>query len=583
MLHKNRYLTFFLVILLSFLILPELAGIAAQDADGDGVPNSQDKYPGRNDLKYGGTLTLIRAEEPTSLDSLRTPFGDQSHQYISEPPLMWSPGGEFGPAGWVKKFKKSEDETTLTFYLRKGVTFQDGTKLDARAFAWLLRERMRDDTLYSDPLMNVPDTDHIKVLDDYTVQIEQTKPWPELPYNISTPCWVGAMELPKAQQKYGEDYGFAEAYGNGPFIFKNWVKRSSLTFIRNEKYDWAPSWAWKYSEAKSKEDYTSGPPYIKKLVLDYVPEASTRINMLKSGAADGIVEVPKSKVKQLEKMDDVKIMSQSSYRIRYIGYNTTVKPLNELKVRKALNYAINRKAMAQVIYYGYADPAYSLYCGEDLETPNTKHMYKFDLKKARELLDEAGWKDSNNDGIRDKDGKKFSFKLMTRKTREFRQMANMVQGMWRKIGVDAKVRLLDTVTVRSRIEEGDHEAVIHEHQWVTKEDMYPWWFNPKYKPYPYESLLDTKKIRELNKKAMAATTMDEVNRRIDKLVNYYYEQAALGALVRPQNLLAIKDNIKNVVPAHKNGGNWFWTPYLYDVYLQDVYQKNKAELKKGKF
>ncbi|MEF8726081.1 MAG: ABC transporter substrate-binding protein [Candidatus Bipolaricaulota bacterium] len=575
--HRNRYLTFFLVFLLSFLIVPGLVTLAAQDSDGDGVPDAEDQYPGRNDLKYGGTLTLIRAEEPTSLDSLRTPFGDQIHQYISEPALMWSPGGEFGPAGWVESFEQSEDETTLTFHLREGVTFHDGADLDAEAFAWLLRERMRDDSIFSMPLGNVPDTDHIKILDDYTVQIEQSKPWPELPYNMSTPAWVGAMETPRALEKYGEDYGYSEVYGNGPFEFKEWAKRDHITLTRYEEYDWAPDWAWKYSDAESKEDYTSGPPFLEKVVFEYVPEASTRVNMLKSGGADGIIEVPKSQVKDLEQMDNVEIMSQSSYRIRYVGYNTTVAPLDELKVRKALNYATNRKAMVQVVYFGYADPAYSLYCGKDLETSNTKLLYKFDPTKAQELLEEAGWEDSNGDGIRDKDGEKLSFELMTRNTREFRQMANMLQAMWRNIGIEAEVRLLDTATVRSSMEEGDHEAVIHEHQWVTKQDMYPWWFNPDYKPYPYESLLETEKIHELNEKAMAASNLDEMKKTIDDLVNYYYEEAALGALVRPQNLLAVKDNVKNVVPAHKNGGNWFWTPYLYDVYLQDVYEQNKAK------
>lgn len=575
--NKHRSIGLILIFALTLSLLVGFAGLAAQDSDGDGVPDGQDQYARRNDLKYGGTLTLVRAEEPVSLDSLRTPYGDQIHQYISEPPLMWSPGGEFGPAGWVKSYNQTEDETTLTFKLKEGVTFHDGVPLDAEAFAWLLRERMRDDSIYSDPLQNVQDTDHIKILDDYTVQIEQTKPWPELPYNMSTPGWVGAMETPRALEKYGEDYGYEKVYGNGPFKFVEWMKRDHITLERYEEYDWAPDWAWKYSDAKSAEDYTSGPPYLEKVVFKYVPEASTRINMLKTGQADGIIEVPKSQVEEIKKIEDVEITTQSSFRIRYVGYNTTAPPLDELKVRQALNYATNRKAMTQVVYFGYADAAYSLYCGEALETENTLHLYEFDPEKAKQLLSEAGWKDTDNDGIREKDGKELSFELITRNTREFSQMANMLQGMWRNVGVDAKVRLFDTATVRSKMEEANHEAVIHEHQWVTKADMYSWWFNPAYKPYPYESLLDTEKIKELNEKALNATSMKEVNKSIDDLNNYYYEMAALNALVRPQNLLAMKENIKNVVPAHKNGGNWFWTPYLYDVYRQDIYEENKAE------
>ncbi|MFB6214352.1 MAG: ABC transporter substrate-binding protein, partial [Candidatus Bipolaricaulia bacterium] len=205
---RSKFPSILLISVLSFVLLFGFAAFGAQDSDGDSVPNSEDKYPGRNDLKYGGTLTLARAEEPVTLDGMRTSFGDQAHQYISEPALLFGPHGEFGPAGWVKSFTQSEDETKLTFKIKKGITFHDGTKLDAEALAWLLRKRMKEDDIYSMPLKNV---EKIKVLDKYTMQIDQSKPFPELPYMLATPDWLGSIQVPKAVEKYGEDYGKAEA------------------------------------------------------------------------------------------------------------------------------------------------------------------------------------------------------------------------------------------------------------------------------------------------------------------------------------------------------------------------------------
>ncbi|MFW5986556.1 MAG: ABC transporter substrate-binding protein, partial [Halanaerobiales bacterium] len=182
-------------------VLPFLIGgiVLAEEAE--------DWMRGRDPDKFGGTLTLARGWEPTTLDSLLTNYGDQAHLYLSEPPFMYSPDGEFGPSGWVKSATQSEDNLTWRFELKKGVTFHDGKPLDAEAFAWLLRKRIRDDSVYSYPLTNVPDPEHIVVVDDYTLEIRQEeKAFPELAFTMATPSWLGAMRTPKAVEEYGDDY-----------------------------------------------------------------------------------------------------------------------------------------------------------------------------------------------------------------------------------------------------------------------------------------------------------------------------------------------------------------------------------------
>ncbi len=532
---------------------------------------------GRDPLKFGGTLTLARGFEPISLDSLLTTYGDQAHIYLSEPPFMYGPGGEFGSGGWLESIKSSDDHLTWTFKIKPGVTFHDGVPLDAEAFAWLLRKRKEDPEVFDYPLTYVPDSDHIVVVDKYTVEIQQEgQPFPELPYTMATPCWVGAVRTPRAVEKYGEDYGYTMAYGNGPFKLEEWIKGDHLTFVRNEDYWWSPEWAWKYSDAKSKEEYKPGPPYLEKLVLKYVPEASTRIAMLKTREVDGIVEVPTLHIDEIKKIPGVTILESPSYTIRAIEYNTTIAPLDELNVRKALNYAVNRQALVDVIYRGYAEPAYSPYCGIPLETENTKHLYKFNPEKAASLLDEAGWVMGKNN-LREKDGETLTFELWSSDSTEFRMVAEMVQGMWRNLGVDARLRTFDDATLRARIDNGEHQAVLFEHEWVTKGDMYNWWFGAESKWYPQMTGLDTPELQELVDKTFAAKTMEEVNKSNDDLVNYYYEMAALNALFHPENLMAIYDDVKNVYMSHKNGGWWGYMPRLYDVYLQDVYESNQTD------
>jgi len=553
------------------IVLLFMAGLVVSYA----AQESQPWMRGRDPLKFGGTLTLARGWEPLTMDSLLTTYGEQSHMYISEPPFMTEPNGEFGPAGWIESIDHSPDELVWTFHIEPGVTFQDGTPLDANAFAWLLRKRITDDSVYSDPLTYIPDVDHIVVVDKYTLQIQQVgQAWPELPLNMATPSWVGAMRTPDAVARYGETYGYKMAYGNGPFELEEWVKGDHLTLARNNDYWWTPSWAAKYAGLTEGEEYHPGPPYLDKLVLEYVPEAATRVAMLKTREVDGIVEVPNSMVEEIKRIPHVKLMGSPSYSIRYIAYNTTKPPLNDEIVRKALNYGVNREAIVNAIYFGYATPAYSPYCGTALEDPNTEHLYKYDPDKAKALLAQDGWKDTNEDGILDKDDQPLHFELWSSNLPNYRKMAVMAQAMWKELGVDVTLRQFDEATLRAKIGAGEHEATVFRHDWVTKNDMYNWWFNPDYKWDPQQTGFDTPELRALIDKTFKAETLDEVNQTNDDLVNYYYEHAAICALVHPENLFAIYDDIVDVVP--RSAGWWGWMPYLYDTYRQDVYEANKA-------
>lgn len=92
-----------------------LLGVVVSYADPqDGQPWMRDRDP----LNFGGTLTLARGWEPLSLDSLRTTYGDQPHMYISEPPFIYGPNGEFGPGGWVESVENSSDGLVWTFCIK---------------------------------------------------------------------------------------------------------------------------------------------------------------------------------------------------------------------------------------------------------------------------------------------------------------------------------------------------------------------------------------------------------------------------------------------------------------------------------
>lgn len=540
------------VCLLSFLSF----SLAPTDSDGDGVPDAQDQYPRRNDKKYGGTLVLAKSFEPLSLSPLESNYGDMIHTLLSEPPLMRDPWGNYVKAGWLESYDVSPDRKTWTFYLKEGVTFGDGEPLNAEALKWNFLERKKRGWR-GRHFRFIPE-ENIKVLDEYTLQIEGTRPNPNLLFMLSTPALYGGIQTPQSFERYGEDYGLKMAYGNGPFKLEEWVKGDHMTFVRNEDYNWAPGFA-----------NNPGPPYLKRIKFVFTPEASTRVAMLRTGEVDGIVETPFERIEEIKGMEGVKVISAAAPAAYFTALNVTKPPLNEVEVRKALAYAINRTAIAEQIFYGYATPAYSLYLSAKDELTTTKHLYEYNVSKAAELLEEAGWVDQDGDGIRERDGKDLSFSLWTSNKTEFRRTGEVLQAFWREIGADVKLQRMDEATMRDRVANNEHQATVWQHLWRGLDET-KWETHPENKWYPNQSGFEPP--QELIEAQETASTWEEWVKANDVLSNYVYERAPIIRLVRPKFIMAVGENFKNV---RVREGYWAGFPYFYNVYDAEVYKANK--------
>jgi len=505
--------------------------------------------------KRGGTLTIGISYEPQTLDTLRTSICYNINMYVNEPAITWSPEGEMVPNGWIKDYEVTDDGKTLTFHLREGVTFHDGTPLDADAWAWGLRKRITDESIWDTPLRFIESPEDIVVLDKYTLQIKQTdKANPNLLPSISAPDWCGAMMVPEAKEKYGETYGSQAVIGNGPFKFVKWVKGDRIVYERYEEFDWAPKFA-----------DNSGPVYIDKLIFKIVPEEATRVNMLKTGELDAVLNLPYSAAKNVEKMENIEVKTAQSYQLMWIEYNVDHWPLSNEVVRKALNYATDREAIADKIYFGYADPAYSGLLGYPLYTDETLRLYKYDPEKAKKLLTDDGWEDSDGDGTLEKNGKELKFKLWSSTESNWRKIAEVMQGMWRNIGAKAEIQLFDEAALRDKFETGEHDATLWRHEWAFYDEYY-WVYNPELSAYPAITHFDTPRLRELIEINKSSSTYEEFQSTAVDLVNYAYSHAITNALVYPQGVVAVYDYVKNFEP---RGTGWaLWAPYLYDTYME---------------
>ncbi|WP_241593145.1 glutathione ABC transporter substrate-binding protein GsiB [Rosenbergiella epipactidis] len=268
----------------------------------------------------------------------------------------------------AESYKVSNDGLTYTLTLRPNVTFQDGTPFDAQAVKVNLdRASNPDSHLKRYNLFN--DIAKTEAVDAHTVKITLKKPFSAFINTLAHPSAV--MISPTALQKYGKQIGF-HPVGTGPYQFVSWNQTDAMTVKK-----WPNYWQ-------------KGLPKLDSIVWRPVADNNTRAAMLQTGEADFAYPIPYEQAPRLKANSKLEVVSWPSIMQRYISLNVTQKPFDNPKVREALNYAINREALAKVAFAGYATPATGIVPPAIADAQHYPAI-PYDPAKARQLLKEAGY------------------------------------------------------------------------------------------------------------------------------------------------------------------------------------------------
>ncbi|PWC16102.1 glutathione ABC transporter substrate-binding protein GsiB [Brenneria corticis] len=270
----------------------------------------------------------------------------------------------------AQSYETSPDGLVYTIKLHSGVKFHDGTDFNAAAVKVNLdRASNPQNRLKRYNLFKM--IDKTEVVDDQTVKITLKTPFSAFINNLAHPAAV--IISPAALQQYGKEIGF-HPVGTGPYRFVTW---NQTDYVKAEKF----AGYWK-----------SGLPKLDSITWRPVVDNNTRAALLQTGEAHFAYPIPFEQAAVLEKNDQLALVSTPSILHRYISLNVTQKPFDNLKVRQAINYAINKDALIKVAFSGYATPA------EGPLPPSIDYAVKYqpwpyDPAKARELLKEAGYPD----------------------------------------------------------------------------------------------------------------------------------------------------------------------------------------------
>ncbi|MBS1205644.1 MAG: glutathione transporter substrate-binding protein [Proteobacteria bacterium] len=268
----------------------------------------------------------------------------------------------------AQSYTVSADGLIYTIFLRQGVKFQDGTDFDAAAVkANLDRASNPDNSLKRYNLYK--NIDLTEVVDRYTVKIILKQPFSAFINILAHPATV--MISPAALKKYGKDIGF-HPVGTGPYELEAW---NQTDFVKVKKFDGY---------------WQKGLPKLDSITWRPVVDNNTRAAMLQTGEAQFAFPIPYEQAEVLKRNSKLELVASPSILQRYISMNVTQKPFDNLKVREAINYAINRPALVKVAFAGFATPATGV-LPPSIPYSQAYQPWPYDPAKARELLKEAGY------------------------------------------------------------------------------------------------------------------------------------------------------------------------------------------------
>ncbi len=346
----------------------------------------------------------------------------------------------------------ADDGKTYTFHLQQNVTWHDGEPFTARDVIMSF-DAQRDEATGSAFTGSFNDAvASYRAIDDYTVEVVANDVFAQIVFlgNILTPILPAHIWQDVPHEEWASDPGShgadpSRVIGTGPFKFAEINEGDgTTTWVRNESY-WDPD----------------AIPTIETFVLQIVDNEDAAVEALRAGEIDFYQDIPPSEVESLQSEDNIDVKVYDTFRFRWYAYNLDpeVTPLfQDVRVRRALYIALDRQALIDDIQLGYAtlavgtQPVLSIAYDPDRVTVK----YDYDPEQAKQLLEEAGWVDTDDDGVRefqgleDADfetpevGTKFSFDLMFAEgSSQLERLAESMRDYWKEIGIDARLNAVD--------------------------------------------------------------------------------------------------------------------------------------------
>jgi peptide/nickel transport system substrate-binding protein len=325
--------------------------------------------------------------------------------------------------GLAESWEISDDGLAYTFRLRDAA-FSDGTPVTAEDVVYSLQRAQSEASRWRTFFKAITG---LEALDEKTVVVRLDKPFTPLLNNLAL---FSSAILPKAAiEDQGEAF-FDQPVGTGPFVLEAWNRGQSLDLAANSNY-------WQH-----------GKPQLEEVELQVIPEGNSRVLKLQAGEIDAAIDIPLNQLERLGSTQGVKAEVAEVFRSEFALMNTKREPFDDIRVRQALNYAVDKEGLLQGLLFGTGSVAASpmppmAYSDPDLQP------YGYDPGKAKALLAEAGYGDGFSTTI-----------LVGSGNALHRQLGQVLQSYFSAVGVTADIQLVEGGTLWTTTQAGNFDVAV---------------------------------------------------------------------------------------------------------------------------
>lgn len=435
----------------------------------------------------------------------------------------------------------TNDGKTITFKIRKNIKWHDGVPFTAHdalfTYQKLIDPRTR--TAFSSDYVIVQNAE---VLDPYTLRVNY-----KIPFAPALSSW-GIGMIPKhifESSDINSHPANKKPIGTGPYKFQKWVADEKIVLLSNP-------------------DYFEGKPKIDRYIYRIIPDLSVQFLELRQGSLSTMGPTPDQFNGYKKFFTHYRKYKYPAFRYDYIAFNLKNELFKDIRVRRAIAHAINKNDIVKGVYQGLAVPATGPF-------PPTSWAYNHDVKdieyspeKSKMLLKEAGWIDSDGDGILDKNGKKFQFTLILNQGNKIREsIAQVAQNNLKHLGIDVSLRVLEwSVFIQKYIDERQFEACVLAWNVGLDPDNFSIWNSKQTQKNQYNfssyNNPEVDRLLDLGRTTFDQKKRQEIYRRIHYLIA---EDIPYVFLVTPMSLRVVHKKIQGVEQAPSGLGwnfiHWF--------------------------
>ncbi len=450
-----------------------------------------------------------------------------SHLFVS--PLRYNKLLEVEPFA-AKSYEVLNDGKLLKFELREDIKWADGVELTADdvEFTYKMMIDPKTPTAYAANFLAIKE---FKKTGKFSFEVYYEKP-----YSSSIQTWMSSI-MPKHLLE-GQDLQTTKfsrnPVGAGPFKLKAWNVGANVIL-------------------EASDTYFEGRPYIDEIIYKLIPDSSTMFLELKAGNLDSMSLSPQQYLRQTNGKfweDNYRKYKYLSFAYTYLGYNLKHPFFKDEKVRQALTYAIDRQSIIDGVLLGQGEVTNGSFKPGSWAYNKNIVPYPYSPGKARELLKEAGF-ELNEDGLLERDGKVFSFSIITNQGNTQRiQCAVIIQSQLRELGIEVKVRTIEWAAfVNEFINKKRFEAVIL--GWTIPQDPNPFdvWHSSKAKGNGLNFIsYSNKEVDELLEKAQNTTGLEARKKAFDRFQEIVHKEQPYTFLYVPYALPTVQARFHGIKP-----------------------------------